>query len=145
MNDKIKPLFLTLYTILLIFAVWLFYEDVVHADGYYDNELIAGHATAYTVSGKTASGEYTRPGVAAAKRSWIGKTVILYQRLPDDSVGDMIGIYEILDTGGTKGIKGGKVIDIWEPSGEAAQEFMNRVYEDGCQGRIYFQLVDAEG
>lgn len=145
MNKKEKIIFSVLYTILMIFACWLFYDDTVNAEGYFDNELIAGHATAYTISGKTASGEYTRPGVAAAKRDWIGKTVILYQRLPDDSVGDMIGIYEILDTGGTKGIKGGKVIDIWEPSHEAAQEFMNRVYEDGCQGRIYFQLVDAEG
>lgn len=145
MRERIKLIFWPLF--IAIGAIGLYFMldslTVRAEDG--EVELLAGHATAYTITGKTASGQYTRPGIAAAKKDWIGKTVILYQRLPDDSVGEVIGTYEILDTGGTKGIKGGKVIDIWQPSDADAQEFMNRVYENGCKGHIYFQLIDAEG
>ena len=107
--------------------------------------LMKAHATAYCQSGITASGTQTRKGICAAKKEWIGKTIVIYQRLPGDKIGNMIGIYECLDTGGTEGIKTGKVIDIWEPDLEGCQEFMNKVYEDGCKGKVYIQIVDAVG
>lgn len=107
--------------------------------------LIPGYATAYCDSGITASGEYTREGICAMKKDWIGKAAIVYQRLPDNSVGELIGIYEIKDTGGSQSIKDGKTIDIWKSDLDACQEFMDRVYEDGCQGKVYIQLIDAEG
>lgn len=108
-------------------------------------ELLSAHATAYCATGVTKSGKYTRDGICAAKQEWLGKTVVVYQRLPDDSVGEIIGIYEILDTGGTPGLKSGKVVDIWCPNLDACQAFMDRVYEDGCQGKVYIQLWDAVG
>lgn len=107
--------------------------------------LMKAHATAYCQSGTTASGTQTRKGICAAKKEWIGKTIVIYQRLPGDKIGNMIGIYECLDTGGTEGIKTGKVIDIWEPDLEGCQEFMNKVYENGCKGKVYIQIVDAVG
>ena len=111
-----------------------------------DNIYIGeGHATAYCVSGVTASGEITRTGICAGADEYMGKLVILYQRLPDGSVGDKIGIYECLDTGGNPGIKKGEVIDVWCPDLDSCQEFMDAVYEDGCQGKIYMQIFDAEG
>lgn len=70
----------------------------------------------------------------------LGKTVIIYKRLPDDSIGNAIGIYEVLDTGCKK-----NVVDVWCEDLEECQEFMNEVYEDGCKGRIWIQIVKAEG
>jgi len=106
--------------------------------------VVSGYATAYCVSGVTASGEMTRDGICAGKDEWLGKTVILYQRLPDDSVGDMIGMYECKDTGGTPGLKEGRVIDVWHEDLDQCQEFMNLLYEDGCQGHVYIQVIDME-
>lgn len=96
------------------------------------------HATAYVLTGTTASGEETRQGICASgHREWIGKTVILYQRMPDGSIGDVIGIYECLDTGCKD-----SVIDVWCDGMEEAQSFMDRVYEDGCAGNVFALVID---
>lgn len=108
------------------------------------SDLIKGHATAYCLTGITASGEYTRDGICASLASRLGKSLYLYQRLPGDEVGKCIGYYECKDTGG-KSIQTGKVIDVWQPDMEACQEFMNLVYEDGCGGKVWIKLVDAVG
>ena len=103
-------------------------------------ELYQMHATAYVLTGITASGQETRQGICASgNREWIGKTIILYQRKEDD-VGEIIGIYECLDTGCSK-----NVIDVWCDGMDEAQNFMNRVYEDGCAGKVFAQVIDAEG
>ena len=106
-----------------------------------DVGLIKMYATAYCLSGITASNKPVRNGICATgHKEWVGKTAILYQRLPDDSIGEIIGIYEIEDTGCKP-----SVIDVWRPTLDECQEFMNRVYEDGCRGRVYAQVLDAEG
>lgn len=107
-------------------------------------EMIKGYATAYYLTGITRSGEYTREGICASTYDRLNKTIILYQRLPDDSVGDVIGIYECKDTGG-KAIQKGKTIDVWRPTLDECQEFMNLVYEDGCKGHVWIQILDSEG
>lgn len=104
----------------------------------------SAHATAYCLTGITASGEQTRDGICAAKREWLGKDIYIYQKLPGGEIGKFIGKYECRDTGGTNGLKTGKVIDIWRPDLESCQEFMNLVYEDGCKGRIYIRVEDPE-
>ena len=110
-----------------------------------DTDLIKMRATAYCIEGKTYSGKHTRKGIAAASKEYIGKTALVYQRLPGDKVGELIGIYEVEDTGGTEGLTSGVVIDIWCPDLDACQEFMNRVYEEGCQGRVWVEMVEAVG
>ena len=107
--------------------------------------ILSGYATAYCQCGVTASGEITHDGICAGKEEWLGKTIILYQRLPDNEIGDQIGIYECLDTGGTPGLKEGRVIDVWCQDLDTCQDFMNLVYEDGCQGHVYIQVIDADG
>lgn len=103
--------------------------------------LIKGHATSYCLKGTTASGQTVRKGICAnGHKEWLGKTIVIYQRLPDGRVGEMIGVYECLDTGCGK-----SVIDVWCPDMLICQVFMNRVYEDGCQGRVYIQVIEAEG
>ena len=85
-----------------------------------------------------ANGEEVRKGACAmSDRNMIGKTLIMYQRLPDGSVGSMIGIYDICDTGCKKG-----VVDVWCPDLTECQEFMNQVYEDGCKGKVYIQILE---
>lgn len=103
-------------------------------------ELIKGHATAYCLEGITATGIPVRKGIAAAgRREWLGKTAIVYQRLPNGEIGKIIGIYEIQDTGCKE-----SVIDVWCPE-EECQPFMDRVYEDGCQGKVWIQILEAAG
>lgn len=100
--------------------------------------LIKMYGTAYCLQGVTASGKSVRIGLCASgHKDWLGKTCIIYQRLPDDSVGDILYILEIEDTGCKE-----SVIDIWMPDLDACQEVMNRLYEDGCEGRIYCQVLE---
>lgn len=74
------------------------------------------------------------------KREWIGQTAIVYLRKEDGSIGDVYGIYEIKDCGGTDGLKNGTVIDLWQPSLEIAKEVMAET-----NGLGYVQIVDAKG
>lgn len=104
-------------------------------------ELYKMHATAYILKGKTASGEEVRHGICASgHREWMGKTIIIYQRKPDGSVGDMIGIYECLDTGCKD-----TIIDVWCDGMDEAKEFAKKTWADGCKGKIYVQVIDAKG
>ena len=109
--------------------------------------LIKGYATAYIGdSDTTCTGDKVREGICGGCKDYIGKTIVLYQRLPNDEVGRILGIYECLDTGtGTEGFQQGRVIDVYQPTLEECQDFMNLIYEDGCQGRVFIQIFDAKG
>lgn len=108
--------------------------------------LQKAHATAYCQTGQTASGVYTRDGICAGATEYVGSVIIIYQRLPDGRVGDYIGMFECLDTGGTNGLQNGTVVDVWRPDLAACQMFMDSVYENTCQGKVYIQLIeDAKG
>lgn len=105
--------------------------------------------TCYTDNGTTASGAQTREGVIAGKREWLGKCAVLYHINEDGSIGDLIGIYEFLDTGSgidTDGdgkgdsIKKGLSVDVWCPSMDAAREWIR---EHGDY--VFIQIIEAEG
>lgn len=99
------------------------------------------HATAYCLKGKTYTGHQVRKGIAATgDKSLVGKTVLVYQRLPDGTMGDYVGIYEVLDTGCKEG-----VLDIWCEDLDACQDFMDTVYKNGAKGRVYCFFKNAEG
>lgn len=99
------------------------------------------HATAYCLQGKTYTGHQVHKGIAATgDKSLLGKIVIVYQRLPDGSMGDYIGLYEVLDTGCKQG-----VLDIWCEDLDACQDFMDTVYKNGAKGRVYCFFKNAEG
>lgn len=105
------------------------------------DDMYQMRATAYILTGTTASGQQTRHGICASgNREWLGKTVMVYQRTPDNELGEFIGIYEVLDTGCSK-----HVIDVWCDGIEEAEAFMRLVESNGCGGKIYVQLIDAEG
>ena len=121
---------------LLILVIW---TSSVNAE---DKEpiLIKAHATAYCLEGHTASGIEVREGICAmSDSSLIGMTAVVYQRLPDGEIGDYIGTYEIEDTGCAA-----NVIDVWCTE-EDCQPFMDSVYRNGCQGKVWIQIIEAAG
>lgn len=96
-------------------------------------DFIPMKTTAYCLPGITASGQEVREGICASgNKELFGKTIIVFQRLPDGKLGKIIGEYEVLDTGCAQ-----TVIDVWQKDLESCQEYMNIVYEDGCQGNVY--------
>lgn len=106
-------------------------------------ELIKGYATAYNgPSDHTYTGKPVHKGICGGCQAYIGKTIILYQRLPGDEIGQIIGYYECEDTGpGTEGFQQGKVIDVWCPEDEC-QDFMDLLYTNGAQGRVFIQILE---
>lgn len=76
------------------------------------------------------------------------KTAILYEVSDDGSIGDMLGVWECLDTGfgsdsdgdGVGSIQEGKVIDIYFPTFDECKEWMKKT-----NGKVYVQLMDAVG
>lgn len=79
-------------------------------------------ATAYCLQGKTASGEYVRPGIIASKPEWIGKTAAVYLEGDNGDLGKFLGYYDVRDTGSSP-IREGKVIDIWMPTYDECIQF----------------------
>ena len=106
-----------------------------------DPQLLKMRATAYCLQGTTYTGKQVREGICATgNKALVGKTVVLYQRLPDDGIGDYIGTYEVEDTGCNE-----HVIDVWCEDLEKCQEFMNEVYTENCKGKIWVLVVSATG
>jgi 3D (Asp-Asp-Asp) domain-containing protein len=76
-------------------------------------------ATAYCVTGLTASGVPVAPGLVSADPEVIPLGSMIYVETPL-----MSGVYQVMDTGAL--IKG-KIIDIFIPSYEACMEFGRRI------------------
>ena len=89
-------------------------------------------ATAYCLSGTTATGTQARSGIAASKREWFGKTAKVYAN-DNGSVGELIGSYVIEDTGGTP-IRNGSVIDLWMPTRDECLNFGRRL--------VYVEIIE---
>lgn len=93
-----------------------------------------------------ANGKEPHPGIVAFAPEYIGDTAILYE-YNNGKVGDVIGIYEIYDTGFGKhlagigsSIKAGKTVDVFMPDNETGKEFIR---EHGNE--VYIQIVKAQG
>lgn len=130
---------------LFVIGILLFTVLSAKAD---EGEPFKMYTTAYHHGEITASGVPVRRGICAVKREWMGLTAIVYEYKPDGSMGDMIGIWECLDTGfggdadgdGVGSIESGKVIDMYFPTLEECRDWMEQT-----GGKVYVQLVDAEG
>lgn len=104
--------------------------------------------TAYCHGTVTATGNRTRRGICAVRKEWIGKTALVWECRDSDTMGEFLGFWECLDTGfgadsdgdGAGSIEEGRVIDMYFPTQEEVQEWM-----EITGGRVYVQLVDAEG
>lgn len=104
--------------------------------------------TAYHHGTATVTGARPRRGICAVRREWVGKTALVWKRNNSDTIGEFLGIWECLDTGfgadsdgdGIGSIQEGWVIDMYFPTQEEVDEWMTVT-----GGRVYVQLVDAEG
>ena len=107
-------------------------------------ELIKGYATAYNgPTDRTCTGKPVHKGICGGCQAYLGKTIILYQRLPGDEIGQILGIFECEDTGtGTEGFQQGRVIDVYCPTLEECQDFMDLLYTNGAQGRVFIQILE---
>lgn len=83
--------------------------------------------TAYHHGKATATGQRPRRGICAVREEWVGKTALVWKCT--DSDGDGMG-----------SIQEGRVIDMYFPTQEEVEEWM-----DVTGGRVYVQLVDAKG
>lgn len=92
------------------------------------------HTTAYILTGRTANGGTTRPGIAAAN-GHLGEMAVIFS-----IEGEYLGSYEVTDVGGSPGMKAQKVIDIWQPDMEHAYEWMAR-----SGGVCYVQFIKGNG
>ena len=101
-------------------------------------ELIKGRATVYSDEGTTKTGTQTRIGMCASgNKELIGKQIVVYQRLPDNSKGDALGIYKVEDTGCKE-----HVVDLWYPK-SLSDKVIDKTYENGCDGKVYIQIVEV--
>jgi 3D (Asp-Asp-Asp) domain-containing protein len=85
------------------------------------SRLTNGHsfeATAYSLRGRTASGEFTRSGVVAADPN-----VLPIGSVVEIEAGTYSGVYVVHDTGAR--VKG-NLVDVWVPSYKAARQFGRR-------------------
>ena len=94
-----------------------------------------------------ANGKPPHQGIVAFAPEFIGDTAILYEYNEDGSIGEIIGFYEIYDTGygkklpsGYGSIKEGKTVDVFFNNFGDGAEF---VREHGNQ--VYIQIVKAVG
>lgn len=92
--------------------------------------------TAYCYGTTRCDGGAVRTGICAGRPEWYGKVAAIY--LDDNgSIGEFLGYFEILDTGGDDRIMEGLVLDIYIPNYDACIEF-------GRQ-KVLVVLIDGEG
>lgn len=105
--------------------------------------------TCYCEHGITATGLKTRYGIVAATKDWIGYTIEINAIAEDGSVGELVGLFEVQDTGNgmdTDGdgkgdsIKNGQSIDVWVASLRDAYE-----WRDTYGDYVYIKIFRAKG
>lgn len=105
--------------------------------------------TCYCEHGKTATGAKTRYGIVAAKKEWIGCTIEINAVAEDGSVGQLVGLFEVQDTGAGMDTDGdgygdsiinGQSIDVWVASLSDAYE-----WRDTYGDYVYIKIFKAKG
>lgn len=92
--------------------------------------------TCYLPTGnRTADGTVPYEDICAARRQDLGKVAIVYNMEMQ-----LIGFFEVRDTGGHERLKNGTSIDIFRKDRDSAMEWI-RTHGDYC----YVQLVEADG
>lgn len=123
-------------------------EDVERIRSVEAGEAFPILTTAYCHGRVTATGSGLRWGICAVREEWNGKTALVWECKDSDTMGEFLGYWECLDTGfgadsdgdGMGSIQEGRVIDMYFPTQEEVQEWM-----EITSGRVYVQLIDAEG
>lgn len=94
--------------------------------------ILECESTAYCYGETTCTGKRVREGYAAMAKKYVGMTALVYT-----TDMELVGIYEIEDTGGDERIKKGECIDIYMPSYDDCMEYGRR--------NVIVYLYDAQG
>ena len=134
---KVKEMMLSLgITAFAMMAGAACYHQVLAADKPEVASVQPMEATAYCYGTIRCDGGAVRTGTCAGKPEWYGKVAAIY--LDDNgSLGEFLGYFEILDTGGDDRITEGLVLDIYTPNYDACIEFGRR--------KVIVLLIDGEG
>lgn len=101
------------------------------------SQMVTMYTTAYCLHGVTANGGTTRPHIAACNPH-LGECAYIYTM-----DGEFLDLVEITDTGSSKGLQAGTVIDVWFDTYEECVEWMVKVDEYGGKCKVLF--VDGKG
>lgn len=94
------------------------------------------HTTAYILSGTTADGGTTHPGICASSIDRIGSIAIVYTL-----DGEFLGLYECTDTGAEGGgVRAGTVLDVWRKNMTQATSYMKLT-----GGQVYVKWIEGDG
>ena len=125
------------------------------------HEAFLCNTTAYIHGEVCCRGAKAREGIVAAAPEWYGMSALIYEAVEVDGqyeMGELLGIFEILDTGYGKStgdgipskvradkksrgtIETGQCIDVYKSSYKRAKEWMKTT-----GGRCYVQIIDAKG
>ena len=103
-------------------------------------ETITAYATAYNITGTTATGTYTVEGrTIAGKREWFNKVLMVWE--DKDGSGQIkpenyLGTFICEDIGGAT-IQSGQVVDIYISDLQRAKEFGSK--------KVIIQIIESEG
>ena len=127
----------------------------------YGAEPVLVSTTAYTEGKVCSHGDRAREGVVAGMPEWYGQACIVYEAVPSKGgyqIGNVIGIYEVLDTGYGKSSKDGipskvradktsrgtieigRCIDKYAESYADAKDWM-----ETTGGKCYIQIIPVDG
>ncbi len=106
-------------------------EEIENAPAHSDEvKWIPMESTKYCQGTLTYTEKKVRPGIASAKKEWIGLTAAVYEDVENadgtHGPGEFIGYYEIEDTGTNEKIVNGTCIDIYDPSYESCRKWGRR-------------------
>lgn len=133
-RDK-KRIALTIAILIWAMISWYGTSIRASAEPVY-TEPVKMRVTCYLPTGnRTADGTVPYEGICAARRQDLGKVAVVY-----DMDMQMIGFFEVRDTGGHPRLKNGTSIDIFRDNMDRAQEWI-ATYGDYC----YVQLIEADG
>lgn len=128
-----------LITAITILCINILYLTISAVNAYeYEEEppeLFEVEATAYCDGEITATQCKVREGIIAGKPEWYGNVLAVYKS-ECGQIGEFLGYYECLDTGGER-IKSGKVVDIYNPSQEWCDNF-------GRQ-KVFIHVIEGDG
>jgi hypothetical protein len=143
MDKKLNFMFWIVLVIIMLFALASQVKAkptqlIVDDRNPYEQPILI-RATVYTSEegAQIASGQSIREGIIAGKPEWEGCVAILYTYRIEDGQAypqEVIGIYEVLDTGAgidtdgdNKGdsIKNGTSIDVYQPTQHQAEEWID--------------------
>ena len=95
-----------------------------------DVQWLRMESTKYCQGTLTYTEKKVRPGIAAAKKEWIGLTAAVYEdEVKEDGThgpGEFVGYFEIEDTGSNEKIANGTCIDLYDPSYESCRKWGRR-------------------